>query len=296
MNVCGKEIKVTGRFLKTGTVSAEGYNFLDDPEATILELRKSSDVDLFTFIPRLAERDKVYNYPTEPDNAAALTITTFDNWWTKQINGKTRNKARVAEKRGLTVREVPFDDALARGIHEIYNEAPIRQGRIFPHYGKDFETVKTMSATFLDRSVFIGAYLEEQLVGFLKFTFDEVRSQASVMHILSMMKHRDKSPTNALIAEGVKACADRNVPYLIYSNFSYGKKQKDSLAEFKENNGFERLEFPRYYVALTSTGRLALRLGLHHSLSERMPESIASTLRHYRTMWYMRKYGEMATS
>ena len=35
---------------------------------------------------------------------------------------------RRAEKRGVVVREVPFDDDLVRGIVEIYDETPIRQG------------------------------------------------------------------------------------------------------------------------------------------------------------------------
>jgi len=58
-------------------------------------------------------------------------------------------QSKQAEKKGVVVREVPFDDALARGIWEIYNECPVRQGRLFPHYGKSFETVRNMSATYL---------------------------------------------------------------------------------------------------------------------------------------------------
>ncbi len=49
---------------------------------------------------------------------------------------------------------------------EIYNECPIRQRRRFPHYGKNLETVCCEEATFLDSSIFIGAFFEEKLIGF----------------------------------------------------------------------------------------------------------------------------------
>jgi hypothetical protein len=76
----------------------------------------------------------------------------------------------------------------------------------------------------------------------------------------------------------------------VYSNFAYGKKQRDSLSDFKENNGFQRIELPRYYVPLTAVGRLALRLGMHHNLIDRVPESVGAKLRDYRNRWYARKF------
>jgi len=53
-------------------------------------------------------------------------------------------------------------------------------------------------------------------------------------------------------------------------DFSYGKKQRDSLADFKRHNGFQKVDLPRYYVPLTAAGRIALRLGLQHGISERI--------------------------
>src|SRR5207244_9410255 len=119
-----------------------------------------------------------YTYPMEWDNVAALPVSSFDHWWTRQINDKTRNMVRRAGKKGVTVREVPFDDALARGIWEIYNESPVRQGKPFPHFGKDIETVGTMSGTFPDQSVFIGAFLGGHLIGFAKLVSDTLQGQA----------------------------------------------------------------------------------------------------------------------
>ncbi len=116
------------------------------------------------------------------------------------------------------------------------------------------------------------------------------------MHIIAMVQHRDKAPTNALLAEAVQGCANRGLPYLVYSNFSYGKKQRDTLSDFKENNGFKRIDIPRYYVPLTSTGRAALKFGLHRSLAEHVPESVMTRLRGFRNEWHKRKLQSAASS
>src|SRR5439155_10043151 len=125
--------------------------------------------------------------------------------------------------KGVVIREVPFDHSLAKGICGIYNECPIRQGRRFPHYGKDLDTVHREEATFLESSVFAGAFWRDRLIGFTKLVADETRTQAGLMKIVSMVCHRDKAPTNALIAQAVRSCADRGISYLVYSNFAYGE-------------------------------------------------------------------------
>lgn len=289
--VCGSEIQVSGRFVRVGRFEADGIDFPKNVNAVLEEIpRARVPVDIFTFIQVLPCTKPEFDYPVEWDNFAALPITTFDHWWMKQIDFKVRNKARKGEKNGLSVREVEFDDALVSGLSEIYNETPVRQGKRFWHYGKDLATVRRENSTFLDRSILIGAFFEQRLVGFLKMVIDEDRGQAGVMQILSMIKHRDKAVTNALIAHGVKSCAERRIPYIVYSNFSYGKKLRDSLADFKQYNGFQRIEIPRYYVPLTLKGRLALQLGFHHRLAERLPETVLTSVRKARSRWYSRKF------
>ena len=147
-----------------------------------------------------------------------------------------------------------------------------------------------MKATFLDRSIFIGAFFESSLIGFVKLVTSEDRSQAGLMHILSMFQHRDKAPTNALIAQTVRSCAERGISYLWYANFSYRKKQEDSLAQFKRHNGFQKVDVPRYYIPLTLRGRIALRLGLQHDIADSIPEPLAATYRKIRRSWYTRRF------
>jgi hypothetical protein len=290
LNIRGREVRVVGRFLRIARLDAEQYQFLDDPEPMLKALRNSGIwIDLFTFLQRLSETPPKFDYPMEWDNLAVLPVSTYDHWWGKQIGCKVRNRVRLAEREGVTVREVPFDDALVRGIWEVYNECPVRQGRPFTHYGEDIETVRREEATFLESSIFIGAFFEGRLIGFVKVVIDEGRTQAALMNIVSMIQHRDKAPNNALIAHTVQSCAQRGVPRLIYSKFTYGKKQHDTVTVFKERNGFERVELPRYYVPLTRAGWLGFQLGLHHRMADRLPQPLVTPLRELRSAWYNRK-------
>lgn len=293
MEICSKKIQVSGRLIRIASVEAEGYQFLKDPELAAKILRESrTRIDLFTFVENLsgaASEDNQTRYNQELDNIAAIRISTFEDWITNQVDFKVRNKVRKAAKNGVEVREVPLDDSLIRGIYDIYNESPTRQGKAFWHYGKDHETIRKMMEAFLDRTIFLGAFYQGTLIGFVQLVTDEDRNQAGLMQILSMIRHRDKAPTNALIAQAVKSCAERGIPYLWYANMSYGKKQADSLAEFKRHNGFKKIDLPRYYIPLTTIGRIALRTGLHRSMTDWIPEPIAATYRRIRSFWYARR-------
>src|SRR6266481_1601382 len=95
IEVCKKQVRVTGRLVRTARLEADLYQFLEDPESMLAELRASKTrVDLFTFIQRLPDTAPKYSYPMVWDNFAALHITTFDHWWNNQIGFKARNKAK----------------------------------------------------------------------------------------------------------------------------------------------------------------------------------------------------------
>lgn len=287
IHACGRDVRIEGRFLRIARLDADRYQFLDDPEVMLRPLRTSGfRIDLFTFMQRLPETLPKYPYPMEWDNLAVLPVTTFEQWWTKQIDNKTRNMVRKAEKKGILVREVPFNEALVQGIWEIYNEWPVRQGGPFRLYGVDLQTVRKVEAMYLENSIFIGAFLGDSLIGFVKLIHDETRTQAGLRDIVSMIRHRDKAPTNALVAQAVRSCAERGISYLVYSNFARGKRGRDSLSDFKEHSGFKRIDLPRYYVPLTRTGWAGLRLGLHHRFVDRLPALVVAKLRELRKAWY----------
>lgn len=295
MRVGGKDIHIEGKVLRIARLEGDGYEFIKDPDAILDGLRRCGRrIDLFTFVQKVTDTTPLWQHPMEWDNFAALPISTYDRWWTEQIGFKARNKAKQAAKKGVTVREVPFNDDLVGGIWEVYNECPVRQGRRFRHYGKSIETVRAEEATFLDRSIFIGAFLGEKLIGFVKLVTDETRTQAGLMNIVSMIGHRDKAPTNALVAQAVRSCADRGIGFLVYSQFAYGNKEQDGIGDFKERNGFQKIDVPRFYIPLTGVGRAAYRLGLHKPTIERIPAPVLARLREFRNKWYSLKFPQAA--
>ncbi len=290
MKACGKEIRIKGNLIRIAALDADTYDYFEDPQAAIEELKScKARIDLFTFMQPPPETEPKYKFFSDLDNLAVLPVSSFDNWWTVQIGFKARNKAKQAEKKGVVIREVPFDDALVEGIHAIYNECEVRQGKPFAHFGKDLAAVRREAGTFLDRSIFIGAFLEGRLIGFVKLLSDETWTQAGLLHIVSMISQRDKAPTNGLLAHAVRICSERGIHYLVYSRYSDGNKERDSLMDFKERNGFKRVDLPRYYVPLSPLGKIALQLGLHKRLADHVPEALLVKLRHLRNSWYNRK-------
>src|ERR1700743_753795 len=260
MKVLGKNVKIGGNLIRIARMDGDKDTFPNDVDAFLAALRTCGNrVDIFTFFQKLPDIGTKYPYYSEPDNLAVLRITTYENWWNNQIRSYPRNRARQAGKRGVVMRKVAYGDELIQGICGIYNETPVRQGKKFPHYGMTAEKARQYAGTFLDRSVYVGAFIENEMIGFIKLTMDESRTQVALVHILSMVQHKDKAPANALIAEAVKVCEEHKISYLVYEHFTYGNKIGDSLSHFKEVNGFERVDIPRYYVPLTQVGRIALK-------------------------------------
>jgi hypothetical protein len=288
IKVCNRELKSEGRLVRIARLDGEQFSHLDDPETMINGLRECEvRTDLFTFMQSPPETAPKYLYHMEWDNLAVLPVSTFQDWWMHQIRSEARTKARKAEKKGVVLSEIPFDDAFLRGMCAIYNECPIRQGRPFPHYGMGIDKARSYAGTFIERSIFIGAFLDDCMIGFIKLITDERLKVACAIHVLSLIQHTDKAPTNALIAKAVQSCADRGISFLVYGNMHYGRKTGDSLSQFKETNGFRRTDLPRYYVPLSPLGSIALRLGLHHRLTDYCPEIVMEQLRELRKTWYM---------
>lgn len=280
MNIAGFEIIITGKYLKMASIAEEWEKDIPDPERFIREIRTEKiGADIFTFWQRPPDVEAKYPYYREMETMAVLPVKSFKDWWEKKLDSKNRNVARKAEKKGVTIRLEELNDELVNGIVRIYNETPIRQNKPFWHYGKDFHAVKAENSTYLDDSEFICAYYENELIGFIRLLYGE--RTARTVQIISMVKDRDKAPTNAMIAKAVERCEKRGIPYLVYARWPRG-----SLAEFKRNNGFERMEVPRYYVPLSVKGKLALRLKCHHGIKGYLSEDTMKRIIEMRSRWY----------
>ncbi len=273
----GKNIVITGKVLKVASIRDEICDdMIDNPQLIIDEVKKLGKADIFIFDQKIPHTEPRFSYYWENDNLAVLKIESFNQWWNSQIGNDVRRMVRKGHKYGVVAKVVPMSDELITGIKGIYDETPIRQGKPFWHYKKDFNTVKAENSTYLENSAFIGAYCNNELIGFDKLFFKGDR--AAQIQLVSRISDRDKAPTNALIAKAVEFCAERGITYLVYGKYSYGKKDQDSLQDFKKRNGFEKMELPRYYVPLTLKGKLALKCKIHRGLLDLLPASIINPL------------------
>ena len=271
---------VTGRLLKLASLEDEWYEDVNDPRAVITTLRHSERTpDIFTFWTRVPETERKYDYHTEWESLAVLPIKSFDHWWTKQIKGTTRNMVRKSQKMGVQIREAVFDDEFVQGMVDIFNETPVRQGFRFWHYGKTFDTVKREFSRFLFREDVIGAYYQNELVGFAMVA--NAGRYGVIGQFIGKMKHRDKAANNALMAKAVEVCEKRRLPYLVYTTW-----RETSLVDFKKHSGFQEMKIPRYFVPLTRKGALALKLSLHREMKDRLPETLKRPLKALRRCWF----------
>jgi Acetyltransferase (GNAT) family len=281
VEINGQTYAVSRRPLTMLSLEDEWYDDVHDPGAVIEALRNTDDLrpDIFTFWQRLPDLEPKYAFHMEWEEIAVLPVSSYEYWFNHQIKSRTRGLVRKAEKEGIVVRETVYDDNFVRGMTAIFNEAPVRQGRKFWHYGKNFETVKEQFSRYIHREYMIGAYLNDELIGFIMLA--NAGRFGLIGQIISAIRHRDKGTNNALVAKAVQVCEERKLPHLCYLFWS-----GDSLAEFKRRCGFEKTQVPRYFVPLTAKGRIAVKFGMHRGWKELIPDGLKSSLKKIRSRWY----------
>ncbi len=292
VHIEGRTVAVRGRSIKIAAVCEEDLiegHTIADPESFVTRLKQSDlRADILTFAQRLPASEAKYQFHAEWENAAAIRVTTYQQWLNKSISTSARKSVNRAKRQGAVTRVVELNDDLLHSICRAYNETPVRQGKAFWHYGKSFEAVKRELATYIDRSIFIGAYVGEELIGWLKMTY--VDSAAIITVIFSISSHFDKKPNNLLIAKAVEICEQDAKSYLVYGSYVY-HNPNSTLTEFKRRNGFEAIPLPRYYIPLTLKGKIALRLGLHRELAAMVPKPLLRLFLKTRKIWMERSLG-----
>lgn len=290
LGVNGQTLIIQGKTIRMASLHDEDWleHEADCPHVYVARLKEQPGrlrADIFTFSQRVPSTEPQYSFPMERRSVAVADVSTFGVWW-ERLPQVTRKNVRRSQKRGVTLRLQHFDADLVRGIAEVQNESPIRQGRRYPHYGKSHEEVMRDHGAFLDRSDFICAYSGDEFIGFLKLVYRG--NLASILQINSKMAHYDKRPSNALMAKAIELCEGKHVSYLTYGNFDYGHGQS-SLQEFKERNGFYEMLIPTYYVPLTPWGGMCVKLGLYQSPKHFLPARALSVGRALRARWYNRR-------
>jgi hypothetical protein len=280
VKVSGKTFIIRGKVVRTASLNREWQRDVDDPEEVIRALKDSSmRIDLLKFWQRIPDSEPKYDYYHEWRHVAAIPITDYKHWFERQIKSNARNKARKTQKFGVVIEETRLSDELISGIMEIFNQSPVRRGKRFWHYGKSFERIKKEMSLDLDESIFISAYYEKELIGFIKLLFAD--RYALLTLILDKTKHRDKAPMNGMIGKAVEMCAERKVPYLCYFMW-----RRAGHGDFQEANGFEKTRVPEYFVPLTLKGAIALRLRLHRGVRGLIPERVMIWLLALRAKWF----------
>jgi hypothetical protein len=287
----GREIIVAGSIIKIAKLKEEWDNDIEETEEFIKKLKTyNRRIDIFSFMQRIPESRPKFKYPMKWDNVAAIPIQNYDYWYNNVLHPNPRNKIKIAKKKGVVVKLFELNDESLKGIMEIYHENPLRQGKYFTDYRIDTETARKANETFLERAVFIGAYFKNELIGFVKLV-----SSGKIMRtmgILGKIKHRDKAPMNLLISKAVEVCAEKNIPYLVYGKFSYGKVGSDTLKQFKLYLGFESICLPRYFIPFNSWGKNIVKLNLQEGIINILPKKLIKELRMIPIMWDTWKYSK----
>ncbi|MGB9841205.1 MAG: hypothetical protein ACPLKZ_00600 [Candidatus Bathyarchaeales archaeon] len=245
------------------------------PTDEFLEKLRQRNIDIFTFI----ERKWCSEIPNPPawwvkaeDNVGILRVFSYEKWLKDIVKRTRHNMVRKAEKSGIKTIIVEPDENFVKAAWKIYNETPFRQNRAFPHYGISLETMKQWFFS-AQNSVFIGAYLQDELVGLVQLVQGD--TIAILAQLLSMQKHFDKAVNNALVAKAVEVCEKRRINWLMYGRM---ETAHPSLDRFKKNNGFSKLPLTRFYIPLTRKGKLAIWLRLHRDLKDVLPKSLRYAL------------------
>lgn len=304
------EISLNGKWVKTPALRLDGQMFIvigkrvriatlhdedwidtevKNPEACARELGRSQalQADIFSFTQKVPAISPRYKYPFEWHSVAVVRTSSFKDWWDR-LPQEGRKNVRRSQKRGVSIHEIALDDRLIRGIAEIQNETPIRQGRRYPHFGKSLDQVRKDYSPLADHSEFICAFFGEELIGLLQLVYRG--NIASILQLNSKIAHHDKRASNALLARAVELCEAHNITHLTYGKFNYGNKGDSSLREFKSRNGFEEMLVPRYYVPLNAWGAFCVKTRMYRGLVGILPKGIISVGSRIRAEWYDFKY------
>jgi hypothetical protein len=289
LKINGDSVVITGRWVKMAAVHDEEWSEKEIacPELCVETLKDNRSqglkADIFTFTQKPSAPAPRYSYPLEWDSVAVVHLKTFQDWW-QSLPQETRKNVRRSQKRGVVVKVMQFDDELIKGIADVNNDSPVRQGRRYTHYGKSLDEVRKDHSGFADRSDFILAYLDSQVIGFLKVVYrGEV---ASILQLTPKASHHDKRPANAMLAKAIELCEARKISCLTYGMFNYGNKRDTPITEFKIRNGFVEVLVPRFYVPLTARGKLSMKLKLHRGILGILPPGVIAVGVAVRAKWY----------
>ena len=284
----GDQLVARGKWLRIARVRGEDMKEmeLENPGLYVDALKQEAGrvlkADIFSFTQKLPATEPKYPYPFEWESVAAISLTSFKEWW-EGLPQETRKNVRRSQKRGVMIKTKELDADLIEGIREVNDDTPTRQGMKNAYFGLTSEETKKRYNDFPGRCDFICAYFGEELIGFLHLIYR--KNVAAVLNLTTKPSHFDKRPANALMAKAAEICESRGISHISYGLYNYGNKHHSPLREFKIRNGFKEILVPRYFVPVTLWGRVCIKAKLHRGLLGNLPPSVIAAGLRGREKW-----------
>jgi len=222
-------------------------------------------------------------------HALRLREKSFEDVWMNEFSKHARNRARKAEKEGVSVREIKAFEDWVFDMHLCNMSSFYRQKRYprYPHSEKDAFLVylNKHKAILQENYKVYGAFIGERLIAYMA----TVQFNESIM-ISLMMSLSDflfECPNNALLRYIVRHACEDEFAWIFYSFDRVRQSSQRSsllypLIKFKFDHGFREYPMRIFSLGLTHAGRVLQSLTSFYDCilvsSTRLPSLLTDTL------------------
>ncbi len=191
----------------------------------------------------------------------------FEEIWMNEFSKHARNRARKAEKEGVSVREIEAFENWISDMHLCNMSSFYRQKRYprYPHSEKDafLGYLNRHKQILQDNYGIYGAFYDNHLIAYMA----TVRFSKSIVIglMMSMSAFLSRCPNDALLKHLVQYTCDNSFSWIFYSFDRVSQSsQKPSLlsplVKFKFDHGFREYPMKIYSLGLTRAGRVLQKL------------------------------------
>jgi len=228
---------------------------------------------------------------TQPLFADVLEVQgkSFEEIWMREFSKHARNRARKAEKEGVSVREVKIFDEWVSDMHLCNMSSFVRQKRYprYPHSDKDaFLVYLNRHKAILGENYRVyGAFFRNHLIAYMATL--EFNGLIVIGLLMSLSNLMSKCPNDALLRYLVDHACKNEINWIYYSfdRVSYNSKRPSlnySLRRFKFEHGFKEYPMKIYHLGLTKAGALLRRFASFYNFmfiaSTRLPHLMTDNI------------------
>jgi len=214
---------------------------------------------------------------------------SFEEIWMKGFSKHARNRARKADKEGVSVREIERFDEWISDMHLCNMSSFSRQKRYprYPHSDKEaFLIYLNRHKAILGENYRVyGAFFRNRLIAYMATL--EFSGLIVIGLLMSLSNLMSKCPNDALLRYLVDHACESEFSWIYYSfdRVSYSSKKPSlhsSLRRFKFEHGFKEYPMKIYHLGLTNAGGVLQRFtSLYNFLfvaSTRLPNLMTDSI------------------